>query len=179
MPRYLVLLRGVNVGPSHRIAMAELRTALAEAGFGDVRTHLQSGNVALTAADTSPAVVARSCERLIARRFGFEVPCVVRTREELAAVVSLNPLAGVVTDPRLHQVTFLEAAPDPEVLPKLAAAATPEERFAVEGREIYAWHPHGIARSRLATLLAGRGLGVTASARNWTTITALLALAEE
>ena len=49
-------------------------------------------------------------------------------------------------------------------------------RFAVIGREIYAWHPDGVARSRLATLLAGRGLKVTATARNWTTVTALLSL---
>jgi uncharacterized protein (DUF1697 family) len=73
-------------------------------------------------------------------------------------------------------VTFLESAADQDIAARLTAVATPEERFAVIGREIYAWHPDGVARSRLATLLAGRGLKVTATARNWTTVTALLSL---
>ena len=62
---------------------------------------------------------------------------------------------------------------------KLEAAAAPSERFVVAGREVYAWHPEGIARSKLWALLAGRGLGVTATARNWTTVTNLRALADE
>ena len=60
---------------------------------------------------------------------------------------------------------------------KLEDAAAPEERFVHAGSEIYAWHPEGVARSKLWALLAGRGLGVTATARNWTTVTKLLELA--
>ena len=87
---------------------------------------------------------------------------------------SLSPEAAA--DPKRYQVTFLESAPAPDIAARLAAAATPEERFAVIGREIYAWHPEGIARSRLATLLAGRGFKVAATARNWITVTALLSM---
>jgi uncharacterized protein (DUF1697 family) len=168
-----VLLRGTNIGPNNRIPMADLRALLTGAGFTGVATYLQSGNVALTAGAPAEAV-ARRCQALIAQRFGLDIPCAVRTREELEAVVGADPLAGVVTDPRLYQVSFLPAAPDPEVLLRLAAAATPDERFALIGHEIYAWHPGGIARSRLATLLAGRALNGTA--RNWTTVTTLLAM---
>jgi uncharacterized protein (DUF1697 family) len=171
--RFAVLLRGVNVGGHHRVPMAELRSALAGAGFTEAATHLQSGNVVLSG-DGPAEAVARRCQALIAEHFGFEIPCAVRTREEMEAVVRADPLADLVTDPRLYQVSFLSAAPAPEVLPRLAAAATPDERFAVIGREIYAWHPDGIARSRLATLLAGRALDGTA--RNWTTVTTLLAM---
>ncbi|MGP8161217.1 MAG: DUF1697 domain-containing protein [Candidatus Dormibacteria bacterium] len=168
-----LLLRGVNVGPNNRVPMAELRALLTDAGFANVATHLQSGNVVLSAGG-APDAVARRCEGLIAERFGLDVGCAVRTRDELEAVVRADPLAGVVTDPKRYQVTFLESAPDPGILSRLTAAATPEERFAVIGREIYAWHPEGIARSRLATLLAGRALNGTA--RNWTTVTTLLAM---
>jgi uncharacterized protein (DUF1697 family) len=62
---------------------------------------------------------------------------------------------------------------------KLEAVALDSERFVVSGREVYAWHPSGVARSKLWALLAGRGLGVTATARNWTTVTKLLELADE
>ena len=175
MDRYVILLRGINVGPHNRIAMAELRSLLTDSGFADVRTYLQSGNIVLSAAGPAEAL-ARRCESLIAERFGLHIRCVVRSRDELEAVVSANPLREVVTDPKRYQVTFLESAPKPDIIQRLTAAATPNERFAVIGREIYGWHPEGIARSRFATLLAGRGLKVTATARNWTTVTALLTM---
>jgi|ERR671924_2037741 uncharacterized protein (DUF1697 family) len=178
MARRIVFLRGINLGARNRIAMPELRDALEAAGFEDVRTYLQSGNVVLTT-KASAEQVARRCEEQIAERFGLEIDVVVRTRQELAAVVRRNPLADVAVNPKRYQVSFLSAEPAPEAVEKLSAAAVAPEQFIVIGREIYAWHPDTIARSKLWALLAGRGLGVTATARNWTTVTSLLALADE
>ena len=178
MARQIVFLRGINLGSRNRIAMPELRSALADAGFDDVRTYLQSGNVVL-ASDASPAQVARDCERLISSRFGLDISVVVRTRGELARVVKRNPLGEVAVNPKRYQVSFLAAPLDREVVGKLKAAAVAAEELIVSGREIFAWHPEGVARSKLWALLAGRGLGVTATARNWTTVTKLLALADE
>jgi uncharacterized protein (DUF1697 family) len=175
MARCAILLRGINIGPNNRIPMAELRSLLTQDGFGEVATYLQSGNVLLSSS-LSPEAAARRCEALIAERFGLQIRAVVRTHVELAAVVRANPLPEAAADPKRYQVTFLESAPAPDIAARLAAAATPEERFAVIGREIYAWHPEGIARSRLATLLAGRGFKVAATARNWITVTALLSM---
>ncbi len=178
MATQIVLLRGINLGPRNRIGMAELRDLLTGAGFADVRTYVQSGNVVLSSR-ASPERVAHKCEQQIAAKFGLDVPVVVRTRDELAEVVERNPLGEVAVNPKRYQVTFMSAKPDPENVRKLEAAAVAAEQLVVIGREIYAWHPEGIARSRLWTLLAGRGLGVIATARNWTTVTKLLALADE
>jgi uncharacterized protein (DUF1697 family) len=175
MARCAILLRGINIGSNNRIPMAELRSLLTRDGFGDVATHLQSGNVVVSSVG-SPEAAARRCEGLIAERFGMEIRSVVRAHHELEAVVHADPLPEAAADPKRYQVTFLESAADQDIAARLTAVATPEERFAVIGREIYAWHPDGVARSRLATLLAGRGLKVTATARNWTTVTALLSL---
>jgi uncharacterized protein (DUF1697 family) len=84
--------------------MPELRSALEKAGFGDVRTHLQSGNVVLENR-AKPESVGRKVERLISDRFGLEIPVAVRSRAQLAAVVKRNPLAKVATDPKRYQVT--------------------------------------------------------------------------
>jgi uncharacterized protein (DUF1697 family) len=84
-----------------------------------------------------------------------------------------------VKDPKRYQVSFLGAKPTRAVLRRLEAAVVPPEEFVAVGREIYAWHPAGVARSKLWALLAGRDLGVTATARNWTTVTKLLMLADE
>jgi len=156
--------------------MAELRELLAAAGFSEVRTYLQSGNVVLASA-SQPDRVARECERLIAAAFGLELAVVVRTRAELAKVVLRNPLREVAVDPKRYQVTFLASALPAASARKLAATVIPPEQLVVAGRELYAWHPHGVARSRLGTALAGLGLGVPATARNWTTVEALLELA--
>ena len=157
--------------------MPKLREALTEAGFGDVRTYVQSGNVVLSSR-SSPKRVAREVERLIADRFGLDIDVVVRTRDELADVVRRNPLGKVATNPKRYQVSFLDRKPNPEVMRKLEGLAAPSEHLVADGRELYAWHPDGVARSKLWAALAGRGLGVTATARNWTTVTKLLELAD-
>ncbi len=177
MPRYVALLRGINIGPRNRVAMGELREALEEAGFKDVRTHLQSGNVVLESR-AKPESVGRKCERVINERFGLEIAVVVRSRAELAEIVKRNPLGKVATDPKRYQVTFLSAKLSAKVVRELEEAAAPEEEVVVVGREVYAWHPKTIARSKLWAKLAGKNLGVTATSRNWATVKALFALVD-
>ena len=176
--RQIVLLRGINLGPRNRIAMPQLRTLLEAAGFDDVRTYVQSGNVVLSTR-RRPESTAAACERLIGDEFGLDIPVVVRTRDELAEVVRRNPLGDVADNPKRYQVSFLDGEPDPKAVEKVAAAAAGGERIEAIGREIYAWHPDGIARSKLWAALAGNGLGVKATARNWTTVTTLLEMAGE
>jgi uncharacterized protein (DUF1697 family) len=176
--RLIVLLRGVNLASRNRISMSDLREALEEAGFEDVRTYVQSGNVVLTS-KASAKQVESDVRRLLADGFGLDIAVVVRTRAELAAVVKRNPLGKVATNPKLYQVTFLEKAPTAELVRKLEAVAVGKEQVAHIGRQLYAWHPDGVARSKLAALMAGKGLGVTATARNWRTVTKLHELAEQ
>jgi uncharacterized protein (DUF1697 family) len=156
--------------------MPKLREALEEAGFAEVRTHLQSGNV-LVESKTKPEQTARKCERVIEDEFGLAIDVVVRTPAELGRVVKRNPLGNVAKDPKRYQVSFL-AGPLPAAAKRnLEEALQEPEELVFSGREIYAWHPKGVARSKLWAALAGRGLGVTATARNWTTVTKLLELA--
>ena len=177
MARLVVLLRGINIGSRNRISMPELRKALEGAGYDDVGTYLQSGNVVLTST-SSAKNVARECERLIADRFGLEIAVVARTRSELAKVVDRNPLERVAKDPKRYQVSFLETKPAAKVVSELEDVAADSEEVVSIGREIYAWHPAGVARSKLWAKLAGKNLGVTATARNWTTVAKLLELAD-
>lgn len=170
-------MRGINLGARNRIAMPELRRQFVGAGYEGAETYLGSGNVVLDA-EARPEQLARDCERLIKDKFGLNVPVVVRTREELAAVVALNPLGEVAEEPKRYQVSFMSAELEPAALRKLEELTAESERIVVAGRELYAWHPDGIGRSRLWTQLAGRKLGVTATARNWVTVTKLLEMAD-
>src|SRR5215210_4498514 len=156
--------------------MAPLRELLAREGHEDVRTLLQSGNVVLTSKETG-AKLERSLEEAIAGELGVEPRVVVRTLDELAAVVERDPFGDVADQPKLYQVSFLEAELAPAVAHELEAADVAPERVAVHGREVYAWHPGGVQRSPLVKLLTDRKLGVAATARNWNTVTKLLKLA--
>jgi uncharacterized protein (DUF1697 family) len=199
--RQIVLLRGINIGARRRVAMPALRERLTDAGLNNVRTYVQSGNVVVDS-DLSPEQLARLCERQIAEGFGFDVPVIVRTRDELAEVVERNPLGEVASNPKRYQVSFLSAELDPETIAALEGHVAESERFVAIGRELYAWHPDGVARSKLWNKLAGPGLGaaagagkragkgaagkkagkragVTATARNWATVTKLLEMADE
>ena len=175
--QHILLLRGINIGSRNRVAMPELRQLLAAAGFDDVRTYLQSGNVVL-ASTLKPDEVVRTVKRLVAKELGLEIAVVVRSRAQLAQVVKRNPLQKVAKDPKRYQVSFLSAKPTAAVVRRVEEAAVPPEQVVAIGREIYAWHPDTIARSRLWALLAGQTLGVTATARNWTTVEKLLELAD-
>ncbi len=172
------MLRGINLGSRRRVAMPALRELLSGAGYEQVQSYVQSGNVVL-GSDATPDELERECARLISDRFGFEVPVVVRTGEEMARVVALDPLAGIAEDPKRYQVSFLSQPLDADTAKRLSELAVASEEVVVEGREIYAWHPDGVARSKLWNRLASGNLGVTATARNWITVQTLARMAGE
>ena len=177
MSRQVAFLRGINLGAKRRVPMQGLREALEQAGYEEVRTLLQSGNVVL-ASSAAPAALERDLAMTLGETFGFEIAVVVRTRDELADVIACDPFAGVADDPARYQVTFLSAEPDPARAEELERADVAPERVVVRGREVYAWHPDGLARSELAKLITSRRLGVEVTARNWRTVTKLLELAD-
>ena len=178
MPRQIALLRGINVGGHRRVPMPALRELMTGAGYGEVRTYVQSGNIVLDS-DAAPTELARGLERLIADGMGVEAEVVVRTRDELADVIARDPFGELADDPKRYQVTFLSGEPDPGFARQIEALDVAPERVVLSGREIFAWHPEGVQRSKLARMLADKRLGVTATARNWSTVTTLLAMADD
>jgi uncharacterized protein (DUF1697 family) len=153
--------------------MADLRRLLEEAGYEDVRTLLQSGNVVLSS-PLSARKLEAALERELAAGLGIDVQVLVRTRAELAKVVALDPLGKVATNHSRYLVSFLAKKLSPRVAHELGAAG-----IVVRGRELYAWHPDGVQRSPLGKLLADERLGVVSTARNWNTVTKLLQLLDE
>jgi uncharacterized protein (DUF1697 family) len=176
MARQIALLRGINLASRNRVAMPALRAALEEAGYEDVATLVQSGNILLTSTK-QPKTLEREITALVKDAFGVDAATVVRTRDELAGVIERNPIPDGPSIPKLFQVTFFSDEPDAAAVAKLAAQDFGPERVEVIGREAYAWHPEGIQKSKLARALAS-GLRGDGTARNWNTVTKLLELAD-
>ena len=177
MAASVALLRGINVGSRNRIDMAGLRAAVAELGYRDVRTHLQSGNVVFDAGRRSPRRTAAEIEGQIAARYGLDIGVLVRTARELDRIVRDNPLAELAADPARMLVTFLFEEPERAIVDALDPAAFEPEAFALRGRELYMWCPKGFQDSRIRPALSEKRLGVRTTFRNWNTVTRLAALA--
>jgi uncharacterized protein (DUF1697 family) len=172
---YIALLRGINLAGRRKVAMPELRSLLAEAGFEDVATYIQSGNIVLRS--EKPAARLRTAlEKLIEDRFGFAVPVILRSRKQLDSVIAANPFPEPA-DPRLLHVVFLEKAANAAAVKKLAASATGSDEVKAVGKELYLNTPDGFGRSPLAAAMAKDPAGVTGTARNWRTVLKLAEMA--
>ncbi|MEU2789180.1 DUF1697 domain-containing protein [Streptomyces sp. NPDC007100] len=183
MSRQIALLRGINVGGRNKFPMAQQRELFAALGHKDVTVLLQTGNIVFADPGTPPEETARAIEARIADELGFPVPVLVRTRDELAAAIAANPFPQAEAEPKTLHVTFLSAepahvAPLESLEEALDTGAYTPDRFRLVGRELYLWCPNGIGRSKLAEAVSRARLGVTATARNWNTVTKLLALAD-
>ena len=179
MPRYVALLRGINVGGHKKVPMAALREVLAGLGYRDVVTHLQSGNAVFTAARKAEEKLGSEIEDAIAHAIGVGTKVLIRSRDELASVVDRSPMRQVATDPARAIVTFLSAPADPALARQVDAASFAPERFWVGKREVYLWCPDGLGVSKLTNTFWEKRLNVVATARNWNTVTKLLSLADE
>lgn len=169
MRTYVALLRGINLGRTRKVAMADLRTWLAELGYADVRTHLQSGN-AVFASDRRPAELEREIGKRLEEQLGFEVRCLIRDHPELQRVVDEDPFGDGAPDHSRYAVAFLSAPATKSRLARLAPDAFAPELFHFGRREIYLWYPEGIHKSKLNNELTERNLGVVATVRNWRTV---------
>lgn len=187
MPTHIALLRGINLARNKRIAMADLREVVASLGHADVATYIQSGNVLFSSPETDTAALAAGLERAIAERLGIQAGVVVLTRDGLAKVIADNPYVSE-PNPKYVHVIFLPADPEPDHAARLAEferqAAEKGSRDTVHlaGRAVFLHTPDGFGTSELAKLLGRAGGPLSArgagTARNWSTVTKLLALCD-
>ena len=177
MGSQIALLRAVNVG-KRQVPMAKLRELMAAAGFQDVATYLQSGNVFLADGGLSPAENGARLEKLLLDEFGFPVECVMRTTEQLDAIIAANPLPERVADAKRYVVTFFGQPPDAELVAALRPEDFAPDEFRFIGDELYAWSPNGVHTSKFTQQFLTRKLKVqVATGRNWDTVLKLRELA--
>jgi uncharacterized protein (DUF1697 family) len=169
--RVAALLRGINIGPSRRIAMPALRVIVEGLGHTDVETYLQSGNVAFAPSPKAPGDLAGSLTAAIAEATGHDVPVVIRTAAELQKIVTANPYP--VDDPTQVVVGFLAEAVDLDRLALGDLSAYLPDELTIAGREIFVSLPNGQGRSKLMGELTKSRLPITLTVRNWRTVTAL------
>ena len=179
MPRYVALLRGINVGRNNRLSMATLRDLLAAAGHKDVRTHLQSGNALFSSQKRNPARFAGEIEARITQRLGLNIRCLILSGDELHAVVDGNPLLDVASDGSRMLALFMLETPDLSLLAAHDPAELGRDQIRIGHRVVYQWCPDGFLAAPNVGAFLEKHLKVTVTARNWNTITRLSAMLDE
>jgi uncharacterized protein (DUF1697 family) len=175
---YVALLRGINVGSHKRVTMADLRAVLVRAGYPDVTTYIQTGNVLLTSDEGSGPALGDSLERALARGLELEADVIVRSAAELAQVVRANPFLERGADPSTLYVGFLKAAPEADAAQALEKTDFRDERFELRGADLYLQYPAGLGRSKMSAAFFERTLRVRLTVRRWSVVVKLLELAE-
>jgi uncharacterized protein (DUF1697 family) len=172
VPTYIAFLRAVNVG-GRKYPMAELRELLTDAGYGDVTTHIQTGNVLLRTPTRSAAKVATDLERLFAEDRGFDVPTVVLTPAELAQVArDADEVAADHPPEHGHYVSLLKEAPSAAASERLQAHGYPDETAVVRGRAVHLLYDKPYHEAKVSNALVEKVLGV-ATNRNVKVVRAL------
>lgn len=168
MSTYVVLLRGVNVGGKNLLPMKELRIALNDAGYCDVQTYIQSGNIIL-GAKAQPAGEIRS---LIEAKFGISCDVLAMTQEQLSVAAQENPFQAAAGNTVHFYFCKTTATLDEAKLSRIAAAS---ETYELRGDVFYLHAPDGIGRSKVVASVDAC-LGVSSTGRNLNTVNKIQAL---
>lgn len=169
MTRWLVMPRGINAGNNNRVPMADLRSALSGAGFEDVVTIGQSGNIIVTRPGSEDQIITE-VQSVLADNCGVSVPLVVRQADEVRDILASSPLKEVATDGSKYLAIFLSAAPSTAEAADLESEDVSPEVVRLIGRTAFVWAPNGVKAMKVPHTALEKRFRVTATARNWNTL---------
>ncbi len=172
------MFRGINVGGNRPLKMDKLRGIHESLGFRELRTYLQSGNAVFESTGSNADRHALALERRILRECGFEVAVAVRSSKEMTAAFGLNPFVGRPSiDPRFLHATFLIRHPGKASLAGIEIPLAKGEAAVLIGDVVYLYCPLGYGNTKINNSFFERKLSVSATTRNWQTVTALEGMA--
>lgn len=175
MNTWIALFRGINVGGKQMLPMKDLRALLEGEGCTDVKTYIQSGNVVFRSPLSDASRVATRLSTAVANSRGFEPHVLILTRKELERAVAANPFPDACAQPKSLHLFFLAQKPKSPDTRAMDGIKAKTESYVLKDRVFYLHAPAGFGISKLAQRTE-RLLGVDATARNWRTVSTILAL---
>jgi uncharacterized protein (DUF1697 family) len=172
----VALLRGINVGGKNMLPMKDLAAIFVAAGCDNVATYIQSGNVVCSVPQERIAKLAGLVQAAILDRFRIDVPIVIRSATEMAALSASNPFVRGA-DPEELYVAFLKETPSSKATLALDPKRSPPDELAVIGKEVYLRLPNGAGRTKLTNAYLDKVLATVSTVRNWRTTLKLAELA--
>ena len=179
MQTYIAMLRGINVSGQKMIKMEALRVALAELGLNNIRTYIQSGNIIFESPEKESGSLVKLIEAKILEKFGFQVPVIIRTPNEIKDAIATNPFLKTdsLDNAKLY-LTFLAEIPGPDKIEKLNTFSYSPEEFILINKDVYLYCPSGYGNAKLNNNFFENKLKTKATTRNWQTVNKLLELSK-
>lgn len=168
----IAILRGINVSGQKKIKMADLKALFEGLGFTDVVTYIQSGNVIFNSEVADEPELIKIIEQAITNQYGFDVPVLIRTHENISQIITACPFGEVDLAVAGTKVllTMLAEIPNEENIQKLMTYVKSPEELVVKNKNVYVHCPNGYGRSKLSNVFIENKLKVQATTRNWKTI---------
>ena len=176
---YLALLRGINVSGQKKIKMTDLKKLFEDAGFTNVQTYIQSGNVIFDSKSSDLNSIKKKIGMNIKSEYRFDVETITTTNDELNYVINHNPFVKEEKDVERLYVTFLAGKPAPLNIANLKENNYLPEEYVVEGSCVYLFLPDGYGKAKLNNNFLENKLKVFATTRNWKTVNALYELSKK
>jgi uncharacterized protein (DUF1697 family) len=178
MKTHIALFRGINVGGNNILPMKELVVILKNLGSQGVKTHIQSGNAVFQHRAERAAELSDRIRAAINRSHGFEPHVLLLDVAELEQAMASNPFPQAESDPNTLHLYFLADLPENPDLETLDSLKRDTEQYSLNDKVFYLYAPDGIGRSKLAARVE-KSLGVAATARNWRSVSKIVAMAKE
>lgn len=181
MYKFVAFLRGINVSGQKKIVMQDLRDLMQTAGFKNVTSYIQSGNLVMsTDLQEKKNILKSRIEQAITAAYGFAVPCLILFPDELDTIIRDNPFVkNESTDTTRLYVTLLADTPDPEKVTAIDPGTYLPDEFNVCGNLIYLHVKNGYGKSKLTNNFFESKLKVKATSRNWKTMLTLSKMCRE
>lgn len=177
MTKFIVLLRGVTPTGKNRVPMAQLRQLLADNGFQNVQTWIQSGNVILDS-ELPAKLISEKVNKIIKENIGADLKIIVKTPIEIKTVLEGNPYGKEYDISRVF-FTLFNDIPDEKLVSALQAQDFGEDKFVYTPQAIYLFIPGSAAKTKLNNNFLERKLKIDATSRNFNTLTKLIALSSQ
>ncbi len=177
--KYVALMRGINVGGKNMLPMKDLAAMFVAEGCTRVSTYIQSGNVVFSATPKVLVGLSGKITGRIAKKFGYQIPVVVRSADELANAIRGNPFLKSGADEKTVFLAFLgNDVPSMDAVAGLDANRSPGDLFHVQDREIYLHLLNGAGKTKLTNAYFDSKLKTISTLRNWATVQKILAMME-
>jgi uncharacterized protein (DUF1697 family) len=172
MEKYVALLRGINVSGQKIIKMALLKSIFEETGFSGVKTYLQSGNVIFESMEKNTPILQEQIKGAIKVKLGFDVEIIVKNKDQFENIIADIPFGSEIDSKKIY-ITLLQKVPEQSKIKDLENYDNGIDKFIIKKDIIYTFYKEGYGLSKFSNNFIEKKLGVTATTRNYNTMTEL------
>ena len=178
MTKYISILRGINVGGHRKILMKDLKELYSSLGLKNVSSYIQSGNLVFESSKSHTELEA-TIHKAIEKKYGFDVPIIVRNKEEIEEAIQNNPyIEEDLSNITQVAMTFMKSTPSSENIEALKGAIETKDEYQIIGKNIYILLQRKYHETKLSNNFFEKKLGVECTTRNWKTVLNLKSMLE-